>query len=247
MNKAFYRNKVFFSSILIGCLILFNLSCGLDTIYIIEPPKNIVNTPSYNSTDDSFDYFAFYTNETENGNSEIIFLGTDVYYKIYRNTSKLDSECSNILSLVSKDDNSSANSMQNTYNFQPLRVKNRNDDILIPRNTKDQRVFIRLSDLNLQDDSDDTDKSNVIVTLNDNNIFSEEPIRNLPYISTFNFKAGENDNTPKDGDVDTSYTGQGIDSEWYVAMFAVSVGRDASYVKLFSNVAYLGSVKILVK
>ena len=82
MNKAFCKKRVFLSFLLTGCLILFNLSCGLDTFYVIDAPHHNEHIPEWDNPDIATDsYFEFWT--VDKDYDSVKFLGTDVYYKIY--------------------------------------------------------------------------------------------------------------------------------------------------------------------
>ena len=120
MNKTFCKKNHIFSLILAGCLILFNLlltSCGLDTFYVVEAPTS-GHVPIYSDLNKSEHYFTFTTNEISY--EGITFIGTEVYYKIYNNSSRLSTETSNI-STSDLSTNQSADRMRETYRFQTLR------------------------------------------------------------------------------------------------------------------------------
>ena len=242
MNKAFCRKRIIFSFILAGCLILFNLSCGLDTFYVVDAPSNAIHQPDCSSIEFSDNYFDFYTNDKEY--DSIKFHGTDVYYKIYKSSERLKSEANSLISASNRDDsntnNSAADSLIQNYKFQPLRAAGHDETVLIPTTGSNQRVTIRLSDyqgIYLAQ-----------ITVDGENIYDSDsrviPVRNLPNRPSFNFTSV---NLPKSEDADVNTSGTSTaDKEWYVSMFAVAVGQDATYSPVYSNILYLGSVKIAV-
>ena len=242
MNKAFCRKRIIFSLLFAGCLILFNLSCGLDTFYVVDGPTNTLHQPDLDNIDYSSYYFDFYTVDKEY--DSIKFHGNDVYYKIYKSSSRLKTEAEDLQALSRRDDsnNSAADKLIQQYKFQPLRAAGYDDKaVLIPATGSNQRVNIRLSDyqgLYLAQ-----------ITVDGENIYDSPsrviPVRNLPDRPTFNLTAA---NTPKsdDADVNTSGTASS-DGEWYVSMFAVAVGQDATYSPVYSNILYLGSVRLQVQ
>jgi len=237
MNKIFCKKNHIFSLILAGCLILFNLlltSCGLDTFYVIDAPT-VHHEPNYNSMEQSDSYFDFSTSEREY--EGIKFIGTEVYYKIYDSSSRLTSEYSSINQASSGDNssNQAADRMIITYKYRPLRSSDNIDNsIFIPVDNKNRRVIIRLSNYH------EEYKAQVSIDSVDKGI----PVRSIPKNSSFDFDAAT-DNLPKSDDEDYSSSSSSTEiNDYYVCMFAVSVAQDATYSRLYSNVAYLGSVKI---
>jgi len=246
MNKTFCKKSNFINFMFAGCLILFNvsfLSCGLDTFYEIKEPQTGYNEPSWDISTQDQQYFQFKTNE-ENQPDSITFLGTEVYYKIYNKTS---TEASSIISSASNDSTSdqSARRLIETYKYQPLRSSNdKGANILIPQTGTNRIIRIQLSDypefpaeFSIYTNSDERTKLGV-------------PVRSIPNNPTFNFKdlIGTSNlpkytETEKDDDYGYSSTSEEI-KEYYVYMFAVSVGHDISYSRIYSPAVYLGSVKI---
>ena len=241
MNKVFCRKKRMFSFLLTGCLIFFNIfyfsSCGLDTFFVINAPNYIVWEPTYNNTIDEADkYFEFRTNEDQD--PSVIFLGTDVYYKIYSNPSTLDSEHSSIMNLAKGDNtsNQAADRMIASYRFQPLRAKGHTDQVvLIPNNDSNRNVKIRLVDYLPYE------AAQVSISGSNQGI----PVRSLPNNPSFDFFSQSDEYKPKSDDADTSISSSSTNPDvYYVSMFAVAVGQDNTYARLYSNVLYLGSVQI---
>ena len=247
MNKAFCRKRTIFSLILTGCLILFNLSCGLDTFYVIDGPTNVIHKPDCSSIDYSESYFDFYTADKDY--DTIKFLGTEVYYKIYKSSTRLNTEADDLISIANKSDNTSAAAerMIQSYKFQALRgAGHKGENILIPANGSNERINIRLSDYTIYPAQ---------ITVDGKNIYGDssavKPVRNLSDDKYFNFKAAAAassvNSVPVAEEVDVNTSGTSSDSDWYVSMFAVAIGQDSSYVPVYSNVLYLGSVRIPVE
>ncbi len=235
--------KVFLISFIMVCLILFNTGCGLDTIYVIDSPGSNVHEPLYSSIFVEDKYFEFVTSEKKY--EGINFLGTDVYYKIYRNATTMNNEKSSIVSASNNNDTSSksASLLIETYKYQALEAYGHSGEaVLIPADGRSKRIYIRL---------DDSSPYEACILVDGENIYGSStrvlPGRNIPDDSTFNFLLSDPKSIPKSDDPDVKYSGTGDDSEWYVCMFAVGVAQDSNYTNLYSNVMYLGSVTLNVK
>ena len=244
MNKAFCKKRVFLSFLLTGCLILFNLSCGLDTFYVIDAPHHNEHIPEWDNPDIATDsYFEFWT--VDKDYDSVKFLGTDVYYKIYKSSSTMETQVNDLVKLATDSDtNTSAERMIRTYLYQSLRGQNHeNENVLLPTTGSNQRVEIRLSDYTLYEAEISVDGAHIYGSSS-----RVIPVRNLENKPTFQFKSSNSDSIPKSSDADVNSNGSSTsDTEWYVAMFAVAVGLDYTYAQVFSNVLYLGSVTINVE
>lgn len=241
MNKA-HKNRHFFSLMFaFVCLIFFNTGCGLDVVYVIDPPGPIIHEPLYSSLSADDPHFEFWT--YEDTYSGISFTGTEVYYKIYRSYSNMISESNTIINLASSTETSenAPRRLIDSYKYQPLKVKGYNESVLIPTEDNNRQVYIRLND---------NDPYEAEVKVDGEYIYGSTvktiPVRNNTSRTSFTFRANDPDSIPKSDDEDVSYSGSGNDSVWYVCMFAVAVGHDATYVPTYSNVLYLGSVTINV-
>ena len=239
MNKAFCRKRTIFSLLLTGCLILFNLSCGLDTFYVIESPDNSWHTPSWDNRFYESNHFDFYTKDKDY--DSIKFLGTEVYYKIYKSSTRLNTEVNDLITLADKSDSSSAAAerMIQSYRYQPLRASgHEGDNILFPTTGSNQFISIRLSTYQLYPAEITIDRNDSIGI----------PVRYLERKPSFNFRAADTNTIPKSDDVDVNTSGSSSEENlWYVAMFAVAVGQDVNYSPIYSNILYLGSVQIPVE
>lgn len=248
MNKAQKFRRYVFLMLVFLCLILFNSGCGLDVVYVIEPPyqKTEFHTPAYNSTSPDDWYFEFMT--FEDTYSGVSFSGSQVYYKIYKSYSTMLSESNTLINLSSNNE-TSANApdrMIKTYYYQPLRVQGYNTNVLIPTENKNRHVYIRLSD---------KDPYQAEITVDGMPLY-DSTTKTIPVRSNgkvFTFRSGNSDTLPDpDNDKasidnatgDYNVSGSGTDGTWYICMFAVEEGYDSNFSPVYSNVLYLGAVTI---
>lgn len=243
-------------SAFLSCLFLF-FGCGLDEYYVLDAPLTAMNTSSVTSANyesqTAYDsaYFQFITNE-DRGNkvyteadSAFKFLGTAVYYKIYSDYSKMNSEISSLSSLNSSTNESAAASrMIETYNYKQLACKNSSVTPLVSGTGTNKKVKIRLSNYHEKKSSEFSAKIYI------DEIEVDVPVRNVDRKTTFDFgrsnEDGYSDNEiPQDGDSDVTYGTVSKDgSMWYVSLYAVAVGRDTTYSTYYSGVLHLGAVAI---
>lgn len=257
MNKACRLRNHLFSLIFFACLILFNLlfvsGCGLDTYYVINPPDTVIHEPIYSSIDTGSQYFEFYTKEaTYNG---IRFLGTDVYYKIYGSSSQMETEYRNIITTANNAETAvnAPSRLIDTYKYKTLETSaSFGSQVFIPATGSDRLVKIRLSDSDATDNP--TYAAEVLVdgALPGGASSTVIPYRNITTVGgaapTFSFArlAGSSpDLLPKNDDADVNYNSAN-GNDFYVCMFAIAVAQDMTYAQLYSNVLYLGSVKISI-
>ncbi len=236
MNKVFCKKGLLFSLIFTGYLILFNTSCGLDTFYVINGPKNVRHSPVHSSNDYAENYFEFYVGDANTG---IRFLGTDVYYKIYKSSSTLETQVNDLITIANKDESdAAARRMIENYKYQPLRARgHEGDNTLISSSTASNTlVTIRLSDY--------TDQYLAQITIGSGTSSIGVPVRLTDTTLSFTFTSLTPDKQPKTGDSDVNESGSSSENVWYVSMFALAQGQDATYSPLYSNILYLGSVKI---
>lgn len=251
MNKTWLGNRKISFILFLLCLILFNISCGLDTYIVMDTPVSVSHVPEYNiSIQYDEKYFEFETIETNNYPDGFEFLGTDIYYKIYNNSDSMKSERSVLESYASNSDSSSKApeklinpTSSGGYGFKQLKSSNGNSTPLIVKKNRSQRVEIRLADYQSMSEY----SSKLLVdgaNLNHSSITSK-PVR-FENDYTFNFgKSGSTLNKiPVSSDKDVKYGSFTEPHKWYVMMFAVGVGRDATYANYYSNIVYLGSVSI---
>lgn len=249
--------QIFFP-LIITCLFLFNTGCGLDTFYVIDAPNAIYHQPEY-TNEIQFDqkYFEFGTNET-NSIEGFDFEGTEVYYKIYNTSSQMTSEVSSLQSLAN-DAEKSVNAAEKMitatnsdgsggYGYKQLRVDGRYESPLIPYTGSNKRILIRLTDY--QDVEKYSARICIVNGNNDESYLYGSSTKTIPVRDvnrkSFNFgRNGDKDSVPlSTGEDDVKYVKDSGSDLWYVAMFAVAVGKDSTYVQYRSNILYLGSVRI---
>lgn len=246
MKKAFCKKKINII-IFVGCLFLFNTSCGLDVFKKIDSPDQILNKPTAGNTDYTNDYFEFYTNEKEENEIEKID-GTSVYYKIYNNIDKLNNEVSS-LTAIANDSENNYNAPyklidEDKFNYKQLKADGINSSTLIPYIGKDQKVYIRLSDyLGMEEYSAQIKVDGLPLNGEKGKTV---PLRDISTKSSFNFSGtDEYTKIPVADDVDTSFSSSSQTNDvWYVAMFAVAIKIDKDYTPIYSNILYLGAVTI---
>lgn len=265
MNSIVFAKRLKYLVAFVFLLLLE--ACGLDTFYYLDPPITDGHT-SYYDTESIRRYFSFVTNEESSlgdndqyfsSSSELVFLGTEVYYKIYNNHSTMLSVENAIDSLNSSSSNyaAAAESLIESRGYKPLKFSSGSFVPLVEAGSSpnNRHVYIRLSDLS---------KSNTVVDFQQGICISNQPMTKydpskalmhngqpvMPrrYINSnygFNFGQDDNNPLPRNGDADVNYSGSASESgSWYVDMYAVSVGRDTSYSTSYSKVLFLGAVKI---
>lgn len=251
MNKACNKLKIFGISLFVTCFVFFNAACGLDTFVVMEEPVNgdPIHTPNERTIMFDEKYFNFLTNGKGSYPADFMFLGVDIYYKIYNNQDILSSEVGVLDNLSTDTDNNSKSSdrlrydsSSGGYGYLPLKATNCKDSPLIKAADNPQEVYIRLTDF--QNSSQYAAK----ILVNGKNLGNSEnptiPLRNMEDY-TFNFgRSGEKDVIPNSEQKDVRYSSSSSNHNWYVALFAVGVGRDVSYTPYYSNIKYLGTVPI---
>ena len=214
-------------------LILFFSSCGLPVYYIIYPPVNADSLPG--DTQESR-FFSFKT--ADNLNKEYakeIYRGIDVYYKIYNNKEKCDSDINQIQAVNSDFSQSGFNKMQSLGYAKLISKPSLYDstDILFKKETSDHFIKIRLFDEGPEDSRYEAGfKINDIVSS------GSKPIRSNGKNFQFDDK-----NPPEQDDADYKHNVGESDSFWVTA-YAVSVGRDGFFQAYYSSLLPLGSIKI---
>ena len=220
---------------------LFFAACGLDTVPIVPSPTVVIHEPVYTSTDYAANYFEFVA-PTVSSVPELTFLGTAVYYRIYASSSTMLSRQSSISAVNTESDSSAAASRMISYGYQQLNTSEREIQPLI--DTNGGKIYIRLC--NYGDGSNPANEYRARI-----GVIDKIPRRAIGTNKTFDFGrygkdkygASENYTRPASGDEDFE-SGTVSDNKYYVDMYAVCVGRDATYTRHFSNVLHLGSVAI---
>lgn len=247
--------NLFYISIFCICLFLCP-GCGLETLYYLDDPFQRQTNPTVSDSGDAASYteayFDFYTNENQKVDENLKYLGTAVYYKIYNSYSTMNSHISSVSSISSSTNSSSAFPRLQSYGYQELGTKDmngneRNISPLIPAESSNQRVVIRLTNYQEPDQSsaewnEYAYRAKIVI----NNVEKYVPMRND---STKSFDFGRKNSSgdydkPKSGEDDVNYGTASKDDVYYVTLYAVAVGRDNSFTNYYSNVLYLGSVAI---
>lgn len=242
------------------CLFLF-VSCGLEAFYYLDPPQED-RLVLYTNSDRTLDYFSFRTNEGSEPNislGEFEFLGTEVYYKIYRSSSAMTSCQSSISSITNGTDASAAaEKLIDSYGYKTLRFVSPKSQVSIVKDAQTPRyVYIRLN--HFQGESEDNPYTNVVCTgrtqmkeydsswnTEGSGVDVYFPRRNINSSYGFNFNSkDENSPVPKNGDEDVTWSDTATEEGcWYIDMYAVSVGRDTSFTTSYSEVLHLGSITV---
>lgn len=236
------KKNLFFLTVF--CCLFFQISCGLEEVIVVEAPTVTYNDPLYSDSDYTNYYCSFLTKESSQPDS---FLGTEVYYKIYNNSSVLVSERNAITAVnTTSNGSSAATRMVETYTYQPLGMNPQNSDsIFLSSSGSDRRVYIRLVD---NGDGDDLVADIRISGTSTGKI----PYR---YSNDKSFDFFDNDDSdstdkidvePENGDLDYKHSSTASASnEYYVQLFAVGVAWDSSSLtRSYSLVLDLGSIPI---
>ena len=207
-------------------LFLLLFSCGLEVYYFVEPPFNSVVIS--NPPDETFQVFSFTTADSRNtdpsvvGNS-VVFLGTDVYYKIYTDLSVLESQKSTINTANLEYTENGINKL-NSLGFQKI-TSNPYSDPLIRKSSSNQTVKIRLFDTSVY-------KSNIDIS----GVDVGKPLRYDG--SSFNIRSGE---ILEGLDINGN---PNSDSNYYVLMYAVSVSTVNLSQRIYSSLCPLGYLQL---
>lgn len=219
MNKKLI---CFFTSILF--LLLF--SCGLEVYYFVEPPKSSVEIS--NPPNEISQVFSFTTADSLNTDPSVVgqsvlFLGTDVYYKIYTNENVLIEQQEIIDSANVKYTENGIYKL-NSLGFQKIR-SNHYSDPLIKKSNKNQSVDISLFDNGYY-------RSEILVSDVDIGV----PLRYND--GSFNINPGD---ILQGDDINGNPTS---DSNYYVLMYAVSVSTVNLSQRIYSSLCPLGYLQL---
>lgn len=235
--------KIIFSFLSVICLSILTSGCGLDVFYVIESPVVRKIIDSYSEANNRV--FEFQT--VDQDVTGLLISGTDVYYKIYSNIDTVTNE----VSVINNTNNNSSSpdvTVLSNRGYVPLRVNGHENDVLIEKTSSSNNVKIRLTDNN--DSSDYSAK-----VLVDNNYIcgtpeKSIPVRNRAYVknntSSLSFNFGvDGTPIPVSEDKDSAVSSDSTISIYYVSMFAITKGYDASFRPYYSEPAYLGYIRII--
>lgn len=223
-------------------LLLIFSACGLDTFYYLNPPISMtfIDEATSLSNDPTKQFVSFKT--ASNADSEDVFQGTSVYYKIFNSTSQLLSNKTSIENIDSEYTNQGIERLI-SWGYQPLTTDKVTTANLVPAGDV-KVVSIRL--YNQTQDSTGNYENPAEITVDGQNI--GVPVRSVED-KTFSFNLTAESNSiyslPVEGQEDVSFSaGVGTDT-WYVALYAVSTGMSPSLTPVYSQAVYLGSLSVV--
>ncbi|MBQ3648706.1 MAG: hypothetical protein II957_00730, partial [Treponema sp.] len=212
MNSIVFAKRLKYLVAFVFLLLLE--ACGLDTFYYLDPPITDGHTSYYTTEDGIYRYFSFVTNEESSlgdndqyfsSSSELVFLGTEVYYKIYNNYSTMVSAENAIDSLNSSSSNyaAAAESLIESRGYKPLKFSSGSFIPLVEAGSSpnNRHVYIRLNDYGTEGDyskgicisSQPMDRYSPADALMHNG----QPVMPRRYInSRYGFNFGQDDNNP---------------------------------------------------
>lgn len=228
--------------------VFFVGGCGLDTTYNVGPPISSGNPPVYNNFDKTLNFFSFNTNEVASENISVAMQGTAILYKIYHNTSVLDSVTAAIDTLNTSSTSTSDAAYRSLISrgYQELGMQGGASSPLIGYADENRSVVIRLT--KYQENANPEWEARI--TINGNLATSKVP-RRFGNNTSFDWGRRESqDDTelnrlPVSSDNDYNSTGNFTEENvYYVDAYAVNVGWDESFAQQFSRVLHLGTVRI---
>ena len=242
MGAQTLQRKTF--AFLFSCLCsLLLFSCGLETSYYVDSPSIVGTSPSPGSADKALHFFCFRTAEDTSSGS-FSYLGTEIYYRIYNNTSIMGSRVS---ALESMADSSRRDSLV-SYGYKTLSLAGgaapspliQEDDVY---------AYIRLVDYN---SSNSPDYKAVICTSSSAMTMYESsarvigiPRRNINSNYGFDFGRDSSNPVPVSSDSDYYASSATVRDTYYIDVYAVTVGEDtANGTKSYSGAIHLGSVPV---
>ncbi|MCQ2240553.1 hypothetical protein [Treponema sp.] len=221
------------------CFFLFT-ACGLETLYYLEPPTS--SREILDNEDRERDYFSFYTGDNSGVGSEFDFQGTQVYYKIFSDSSSAKSSYLSISSYNSSSDvSAAANYIINTKKYVQLNTLETSESPFIKGNRT--AVEIRLNRI-----ASYADKYPNYISVGETRYSPKRyhTVGSKKVGFEFSKEKDKDENpVPKSGDedVDSSFSSSGS-GEYYVDAWAFSQGRDNSYTFSYSRALHLGCIKI---
>ena len=246
MKKAYNskRKYLFFLGLLCICLVFFNTACGLDEIdVILDDPFLTDNIPKIDS-ENSMSFFAFSTKKLDDDKINNLCKGY-IYYKIYNNSSTMQSETGNIESMINDSARRyySATTLIENYSYKELYCAENYSKIpqadVFSLDNKSQVIRIRLTNLD-----DTTDEFSARISV-------DGTVKGIPARlnnKTFDFgRTGSYDSEPKKEDDDTrGFSETTTESKnYYVVLYGVFSMPAESFEKIiYSPVHYLGAVTI---
>lgn len=239
MKKA---ADIFKKTFFLICCFFFCLSCGLEEVTVVDELTVTYNDPLYSDSDYTNYYCEFLTNEKNQLDS---FIGTEIYYKIYNNSSALVSERNSIKSVNTSSYGSAAAERMINNDYQVMGANPKNSGaVFIPTTGNNRKVYFRPAD------NGDGDNLKADIRI------SGTSTGQIPYrYNDKSFDFFDNDNSdssdtidvePVYGDDDYRYSSSASSStEYYVQFFAVGVAWNSnSSTRSYSLLLDLGSIPI---
>lgn len=224
-------------------------SCGLDTFYLLKGPITFHNRPELSNNDPANNFIEFSTYENQNLTSDFDFTGTIIYYKIYGRYDNVSSDISLIEARNNDSNYGAALDLIKSKGYRELRNNNTTEESFVINATGvDKRVKIRLTDYNIKSDLTPAADTVPYIYINgtDTNKKPKRAERKNGQNLDFNFGRYSTDlNSPKPDAQDNDFDGvDPADGIYYVNMYAVALGHDVTYKFYYSNVLYLGTIRI---
>ena len=228
------QKRIFLSVFAIACLFFF--ACGIPVYYVIEPPQ-AEHIPTYETDDASGRYFSFicpYSSSSEN--SEFTLYGTDVYYRIYNSLDDMNSDISSISNRNSEYSDSGYLKMIE-LNYQSLWLASGASPV-ISKSTAARTMELRLCTEGQYSASLYDKTNNVLISTPFRKGIGSSGSGNMSFDFTSSYYPVSTDSDTKIRE-ETQNNG-----EWYVNLYAVTVGRDSSLASQYSSLLHLGNIKI---
>lgn len=221
-------------------LAFFFVSCGLETVYYLLPPINALSPPRYDTTIPEAKVFQF-TIQAQTGVSGGAFevLGTQIYYRIYKQWEKIDSVASSMSSLNNSSTSNfeAAERLKNSYNYKVMWFKNGSSqsELVFPDTTANIRI--RLMKFASEFPAEIVQNGGASMGI---------PIR-FEGKNDFDFWKNA-DSEPKNGEADfeyaSSFSSTRYENTYFVDLYATTIGIDETLREYSSAVLHLGTVAI---
>ncbi len=218
--------------LLLGIIIFFVTSCGLNVFYEIDSPLNatIINTADGNEVQTPTYSNEFEFSARNLSSSSFINPGTEVFYRIYDNQEALQADADKIND-ANDDDTSNGYRMLLDLNYTEMRSINSKGNPIIDRYGGFVRIIITNTENNADIIVSGVSTGNKPIRYNDN---------------FFNFDVEKEDvgdslfNVPRSGDTDFEFTSESNNYR-FINAYAVSTGMDqTTFTPIQSQVLSLG-------
>lgn len=221
MPRVFFYNNTendFLRIILLFCVIMIFVSCGLDNIIYLTAPKY---TRLTESTQENEQYIEFETTDIENSSS-IYYTGFQILYKIYDTTDNLKNAVSDIQNYNKENPQNAVRYLLENKKYQFL-LRDDKKTPLVSKDVRNRKVRVRLYDYG----TSAIEKSGLYIDM-------------MHQVKVIRFDESEfkvldgNDSSTDIAKVDNAI------KYLYVVFFATTVGFDSQFINLYSELLYLG-------